>query len=71
MNIFEAIIFLGLVAVIVFASRWAGGLFGISGWFIAAPLILGAFCALRWLGRRLAGRRADPWPFERGSNRDD
>jgi polyferredoxin len=71
MSIFELIFFGMVVAAIFFASRWLGTAIGISAWFVAAPLAVGAFFGLRQLGRWLAGRRADPWPFERGRNRED
>jgi hypothetical protein len=71
MSIFE-LIFFGLVAAaIFFASKWLGAVLGISGWFVAAPLAIGAFFVLRQLGRRLAGRRADPWPVQRDRKLED
>ncbi len=71
MNIFELIFFGVIAAAIFFASKWLGAVVGISGWFVAVPLAVGAFFGLRQLGGWLAGRRADPWPCGRGRNRRD
>ena len=71
MNIFEFAFFAGIVAAIFVASKWVGSLLGISGWLVAVPLVVGAFFGLRQFGRWLAGRRANPWPFEKDKNRED
>ena len=71
MNIFELTFFVGFVAAIYFVSKWVGNLLGISGWFVAVLLAVGAFFALRWFGGPLAGRRANPWPGERDKKRED
>ncbi len=71
MTIFELGFFVGLLVAILFASKWLAGLLGISIWFVAIPLAVGAFFLLRWLGGLLMGRRANPWPVEKGKNRED
>ena len=71
MTVFELGFFVGLLVAILLASKWVGGLLGISIWFVAIPLAIGAFFVLRWLGGLAMGRRANPWPVEKGKKRED
>jgi hypothetical protein len=69
MNIFELIFFAGLVVLVVFGSRVLGHLFGVTAWVFAVPLIVILVLALRWIGKRLKGRRMRNSMFD--SNRKD
>ncbi len=57
MNVFELILFLGLLALVVLGSRLLAYLFGVSVWIFPIPLIGIAVLALRWVGNRWRERR--------------